>query len=118
MSSEVYRVKLQLLQASKKLQVRVSILVQLSACLQTTTPIRLKLSSSITDVSSGLDVMGNATLASIASSGTAQYEQTELGGTAVGRKIETTVDSAWLAQEHLTFTSTSHHEPDTYESRP
>jgi hypothetical protein len=51
--------------------------------------------SSITD-SNGLDILGNATLGAISSStGTAQYEQTELGGTAVVGKITvTTTDSA------------------------
>tara|TARA_R100001510_G_C7596730_1_gene164584 strand:- start:399 stop:728 length:330 start_codon:yes stop_codon:yes gene_type:complete len=51
--------------------------------------------SSITD-SNGMDILGNATLAAIsASSGTAQYEQTELGGTAVAGAITvTTTDSA------------------------
>jgi hypothetical protein len=51
--------------------------------------------SSITD-SNGLDILGNATLGAIsASTGTAQYEQTELGGTAVAGAITvTTTDSA------------------------
>lgn len=51
--------------------------------------------SSITDTN-GLDILGNATLGAIsASSGTAQYEQTELGGTAVAGTITvTTTDSA------------------------
>jgi hypothetical protein len=51
--------------------------------------------SSITD-SNGLNILGNATLAAItASTGTAQYEQTELGGTAVAGTITvTTTDSA------------------------
>lgn len=51
--------------------------------------------SSITD-SNGLNILGNATLAAItATSGTAQYEQTELGGTAVAGAITvTTTDSA------------------------
>ena len=51
--------------------------------------------SSITD-SHGLNILGNATLAAISSStGTAQYEQTEMGGTAVAGTITvTTTDSA------------------------
>ena len=51
--------------------------------------------SSITD-SNGLDILGNATLGEIsATTGTAQYEQTELGGTAVAGTITvTTTDSA------------------------
>lgn len=51
--------------------------------------------SSITDTN-GLDILGNATLGAIsASTGTAQYEQTELGGTAVAGTITvTTTDSA------------------------
>ena len=51
--------------------------------------------SSITD-SNGLDILGNATWGAIsASTGTAQYEQTELGGTAVAGAITvTTTDSA------------------------
>lgn len=49
--------------------------------------------------SKGLDLLGNATLGSItASTGTAQYEQVEIGGTACsGHLTVTTTDSAGTA---------------------
>ena len=92
MSSEVYRSpNCNLLQASK-LQVRVSILVQLSAFLQTTIPIRLKTYRVDYQIWQRPRCYGKRRFGIHSSSAAAQYEQTELGGTAV-KKIETKVDN-------------------------
>jgi len=88
MSSEVYRVKLQLATGEQEVTSsgeHFGAVICVFADNNTGTAETLE---SITDVSSGLNILGNATLESISSSGTAQYEQTELGGTAVAGKLK------------------------------
>ena len=49
--------------------------------------------ASITDTTTGLDVMGNATTADITAGSSAQYEQTEMGGTAIAGKLKLSLAS-------------------------
>ena len=89
MSSEVYRVKLQLATGEQEVTSSGEHFGAVICVFADNNTDSDETIESITDVSSGLDIMGNATAAVIsASSGTAQYEQTELGGTAVAGKLK------------------------------
>ena len=88
MSSEVYRVKLQLDTGEQEVTSSGEHFGAVVCVFADNNTDSAETLESITDVSSGLNILGNATLESISSSGTAQYEQTELGGTAVAGKLK------------------------------
>ena len=88
MSSEVYRVKLQLATGEQEVTSSGEHFGAVVCVFADNNTDSAETLESITDVSSGLNILGNATLESISSSGTAQYEQTELGGTAVAGKLK------------------------------
>lgn len=89
MSSEVYRVKLQLATGEQEVTSSGEHFGAVVCVFADNNTDSAETIESITDVSSGLDIMGNADLQSIsANTGTAQYEQTELGGTAVAGKLK------------------------------
>tara|TARA_B100000212_G_C27314045_1_gene507069 strand:+ start:336 stop:665 length:330 start_codon:yes stop_codon:yes gene_type:complete len=94
MSSEVYKVKLQLATGEQEVTSPDEHFGAVVCVFADNNTNSAETISSITDVSSGLNILGNADLESIsADTGTAQYEQTEMGGTAVAGKLKLTLST-------------------------
>ena len=88
MSSEVYAVKLQLATGEQDVTTPDEHFGAIVCVMADNNTDSAETISSIIDVSTGMNVLGNATLASIANGATAQYEQTEIGGTAISGKLK------------------------------
>jgi hypothetical protein len=94
MSSEVYQVKLQLATGQQEVTTSGEHFGAIICVMADNNTDTAETISSITDVSTGLDILGNATTASITNGSTAQYEQTEIGGTAVAGKLKLALTNA------------------------
>ena len=89
MSSEVYKVKLQLATGEQEVTSSGEHFGAVICVFADNNTDSAETIESITDVSSGMDIMGQASLESIAATnGTAQYVQTQMGGTAVAGKLK------------------------------
>ena len=88
MSSEVYQVKLQLATGEQEVTTSGQHFGAIICVMADNNTDTSETISSITDVTTGLNILGNATLAAISNGATKQYEQTEIGGTAVSGKLK------------------------------